>query len=128
MPGPNTGRTKAYLPTEAVAQYRGVIQTDLETCAYPATAADMPLGVTQDECTAENVAEGRAISVMVTGSSFLEASAAIALNARVALTADGKAVTAATGNEVIGIARTAPNGDGELMVVELTIGAGQAPV
>lgn len=126
MPGQNTGRNKSFKPTEPVAIYRGVIQVMVgdshEHCEYPANANELPLGVTQETINQANVDEGRAIAVMLAGSAFLEASAAIALNAPVALTVDGRGVTAGLSNFIIGYCRVPVTAAGQLTVVELTIG------
>lgn len=123
--GPNKLYAKAFKPTEVVAIYRGVTQTDLDDCAYPAAATDLPLGVTQELLNANHLADARAIQVMLMGTSFLETGAAVAINQPLALDVNGKGVPAAVGNAVVGTARLATTGDGQLTVVQL--GYGVAP-
>lgn len=120
MAGPNRGYDKAFVPTEAVELYRGVTQTDVQECALPTNGTTLPLGVTQEAATADNVAEGRVINVRMDGTTFLEAAAAITLGANVAFDAAGKGVAAVTGDYVAGIARSAATADGDLIVLQIT--------
>jgi len=64
---------------------------------------------------------GKAASVAVSGTSKVVAGAAIALNAKVASDAAGKAKTAASGNRVLGVAREAALADGDIISVLLKL-------
>jgi Uncharacterized conserved protein (DUF2190) len=121
MPGPNAGYDKGFQPTAAVAQYRVVRQTANQQCALPSAATQVPLGVTQEECTADNVTDGRVINVRMDGSSFLECAEAISIGARVGFDTNGKGVVIAATEQPLGIARTAAAADGDLIVVQINI-------
>ncbi len=74
------------------------------------------IGVLQNEPDAA----GKAASIRFAGISKVVAGAALAAGAQVASNASGKAVTAATGKNVLGIALAAASGDGVIIPVALT--------
>lgn len=64
-------------------------------------------------------AAGRAATVQIDGISKVVASAAITVGAAVSSTAAGKAVTAATGDVILGTALEAASADGDIIAVHL---------
>jgi Uncharacterized conserved protein (DUF2190) len=70
---------------------------------------------------------GRSATIMQSGITKWVASAAIVRNARVTTENDGRAVTAATGNVVHGIALEAAGAAGQVIAVLLTGGGHTAP-
>jgi hypothetical protein len=100
----------------SAAQYRFLAQDDNKTVAV-AGAGDLALGVNQGNVDGA----GKAVQVGVIGISKVEAGAAIdvAVNPFVASDANGKAVTAGAGAEIVGRAILSAAGDGELIPVLL---------
>jgi hypothetical protein len=87
-----------------------------------AKAALVAAGARIDGVMENNPVADQAVSIMGPGSvAKVEASAAIALGADVASAADGKAVTAASGNYIAGRALTVAGAAGELVSVWLTL-------
>jgi len=69
--------------------------------------------------TMQAIEAGRAGDVQVKDTAICEASAAIAIGAKVTAAAGGKAVTAGAAANVIGIARSAAAADGDLFELEI---------
>ena len=97
-------------------QYRFMVLNSSGRAAVPG-AGNRVFGVLQN---APN--SGEAATIMEEGISKVVASAAIAAGAAVATTNDGRAVTAATGNNVAGQAQTAAGGAGEIIAVQIQVG------
>ena len=103
------------------SQYRFVVQNSAGQIVAPAAGAEA-FGILQNA-----PAPGAAGTVMVDGVSKLVASAAIAADANVATTNDGRGVTAATGQYVVAKAMQAAGGAGEIFTVLLRPGARLTP-
>lgn len=93
----------------------------------PASAGAVAVGVvlsdpaaTEDAIDNLITAEGTEIDVAIKDITFIEASAAIAKGAAVAVTTEGKAATAASGNFILGYAMTASAEAGELIQIQIT--------
>lgn len=84
------------------------------------------LGVAVMDISADEAARGKSTAVMTLGIAYVEAGAAIARDAMVTTDATGRAVTAAGGNAIMGRARKAAGGAGELVPVFLSGGFGTA--
>jgi|SRR5690349_17546591 hypothetical protein len=69
--------------------------------------------------TMEAITNGYAGDVQVAGRAVVEASAAIAIGAKITAAAGGKAVTAGAAANVIGIAASAAAADGEFIEVDI---------
>lgn len=93
------------------------------TSCLQAGVAGVALGVSQNVTTG---VAGEAVSIMTQGVSRIEASAAIAVGARVAPAAAGKARTAVSGDTVAGIALEAASADGQIIAIQLQ--TAQAPL
>lgn len=83
----------------------------------PTGAGAQATGVLQDD---NGDAAGKVVAVAVGGRSKVEAGGAVAVGDNVASDANGKAVTATTGDVILGVARSASSADGEIVSVELT--------
>ena len=81
----------------------------------PAGDGALALGVLQDD----PAAAGRAASVAIGGQTKVVAGGAITAGDQVASDANGKAVTAATGDNVLGIATQTANADGDIISIVL---------
>lgn len=75
-------------------------------------------GVLQDD---NGDAAGKVVAVAVGGRSKVSAGAAISVGDNVASDGNGQAVTATTGDVILGVARSAAGAAGEIVSVELTI-------
>lgn len=127
MPGPNYGLGKGYIAQTAISRFFAVKGGTLdETCTAVTGATDNIVGIAQQDVVAADVNK-QAIDVRSQGISKMVASAAIAKDAPVALSANGRAVTAgAAGSRVVGIARSAAAAAGDWLDVELVpAGLGQ---
>jgi hypothetical protein len=89
--------------------------------AAVAGAGQQPIGILQDD----PAADGRAGCIGIDGISKVVAGAAISAGAYVASDANGKAVTAASGDIAVGIAVTAASADGDVISVQLMPGLGK---
>ena len=115
----NPGLVKAFDASGAIARYSLVILGPADGQVTVATAATSScIGAVREI----DVVDGDCCDVVVTGIAKVRAGGAIALGAQVTATTDGKAVTAASGNRVAGVAIEAATGDGEIIPVLLTPG------
>jgi hypothetical protein len=106
-----------YLAGAAVVQYRAVKRgADSDHCV-PATAASVNLGIAMDnqDNVDKSVPVAHRSGEMVTA----EVGAAVALDALLTSDANGRLVTAATGNPVTAIAREVATATNQLINVEL---------
>jgi len=89
------------------------------------TAANVDaVGVVQETLDAAKILTGKAtVDVRLLGIARIEASAAIAIGARVAATANGRIATGASTNPCVGIALTPASAAGDHVEVLLTPGA-----
>lgn len=128
MPGPNFGLDKGYQPTGAVRQFRVVVRstTNKEQCAEASAAGAAPLGVCQEEITADDASRGRVADIRIQGISRCIASAALGIGVKVAATNDGRVAAAVATNNVLGITQTASGAAGDHIDVLLTPGIVQA--
>lgn len=129
MPGPNYVLSKGYIAQTAVSRFFAVKGGTLdETCTAVTGATDNILGVAQQEVVAAD-ANKQAIEVRSQGITKMVASAAIAKDAGVNISANGRAATqGAAGTRVIGKALTAAAAAGDWIDVELIpTGYGQVP-
>lgn len=124
MPGGNwVGLDKGFISNSTLAtEFLAVVQASATNCALPGAAGALPLGVAQESCSAEDVTNERHINVRCMGSTFAVASAAIALNARVAVVTTGKVATATIGQSLLGVARTVATAADQLVIVHMCIG------
>lgn len=90
---------------------------------FVGTQGLMSIGVIQNKPTGA----GQATEIMQTGISKVVAHAAVAAGAAVASSNTGRAITAATGNRVLGVAMEAAANAGEIIAVLLTGGGHTAP-
>lgn len=104
MPTGNYIQDKGYNAGAAITKFRAVKWDTPEETVTPVTAdTDPVVGIAQVGVTAGEILRGKGVSVRRMGASEMEASAAIVKGALVAMTADGRAVTAVTGDRVLGI-------------------------
>ena len=93
-----------------------IVKVDSSGSAALAGDGQPAIGVLQNEPDAA----GKAASIRFAGISKVVAGAAVSAGAQVAPNASGKAVTAATGKNILGIALAAASGDGVIIPVALT--------
>lgn len=93
---------KGYNAAAAMTKFRAVKFSAVETVTPVTGAADLVGGVVQHDVTAAEIIRGKGASIAVEGDTLMEASAAIVTGVRVAITADGRAVTAVATNMVHG--------------------------
>jgi len=106
--------------------YRFMELVDQNSVKQQDTAGALSVGVVQQRVDAEHSATGNVqVDVRILGITKVEASAAIALMAEVTSAADGRAVTAATAQRVLGVALSPAAGAGEWIDV-LLVPAGRA--
>jgi hypothetical protein len=72
--------------------------------------------------TMEAILDGKTGDCQVEGRAIVEASAAIAIGAKITAAAGGKAVTATTAAYIIGVAASAATGNGDLLEVDIDRG------
>jgi len=88
--------------------------TNVDTIQPVTANSQQPLGVTM-----ESVADGATGDVQVEGKATVIAGAAVAIGALVTGNASSRAITAASGQFVLGTAETAAAADGDIIEVEL---------
>lgn len=123
--GPNFVLDKGYVAAGAIPQFRAVKLNTKDTVVVTAAAADMPLGVCQEEISADDATNGRVGDIRLLGITRAVASGVIALSGRVIVGANGKVAAAAgaTANQnQIGIALLASTGDNDHIDLFLTPG------
>jgi hypothetical protein len=134
MPGANFILDKGYQPTGAVRKFRVVTKStsNKEQCAEAASAGAMPLGVCQEEISADDATKGRVADIRVMGASRCIAGEVMAtIGVPVRTDNQGRVVTlaAATANQnQLGILQTAAAAVGDHVDVLLTPGAARTTV
>jgi hypothetical protein len=128
MPGPNFVLDKGYLAETAIGQFRVVKHGTVNESATAVTAAgDLPLGVCQEECSADHASRGRVVNVRKIGTSRCIAGAILGRGVRVRAGADGRVVAlagaAGAGENLVGVTETASTAANDHIDVFLTIGA-----
>jgi hypothetical protein len=122
MAGAYTLLNASFKCAAAITALRFVTPTAEETVKQADAAGQRAVGVAQHGATTDEATAGKAIPVMEEGTSWVVASGAITLNAMVSTTNVGKAKAAVSTEIPLGIARSAPAADNDLMLVELTPG------
>ncbi len=112
---------KGYDAAAAITKFRAVKFSAEETVTPVAATTDVPCGIAQVSVTASEITKGKGVSVRRMGASEMEASAAIAVGALIAITVDGRAVTAVATNRVIGVCDEASAAAGERIRVTLSL-------
>jgi len=108
--------TKTLTAAAAILAAR-IVKYDGSGNVVPATAAaDLSIGVSDPTV---EVASGDQVDVELTGLVEIKASAAIAFGASVTAAADGKAVTAATGDVAVGWAFSNAEAADDIFLVQL---------
>jgi hypothetical protein len=102
-------------------RYRFATLTTAGKIAQVSTAGGKAVGVIQSPAAADE-----AVELTVTGVSKVEAGAAIANTGPISSDAQGRAITAATGNAINGIALETAAAAGEVIAVLLGYGGAQA--
>jgi hypothetical protein len=100
-----------------------------EELVGPVTAiADIPIGVTQFDVSAAEIAKGKGASVRLQGIAVMECSAAIAAGALVQMAADGRAApyTGASGARILGLCTHGATTSGNEVSVHLDLPGGVA--
>jgi hypothetical protein len=112
---------KGYDAAAVITKFRAVKFSAEETVTPVTAATDVPVGIAQFDVSAAELAKGKGVLVRGYGASEMEASAAIAVGALVAMTTNGRAVTAVATNRVIGVCEEAAANAGERIRVKLSL-------
>jgi hypothetical protein len=112
---------KGYDAAAVITKFRAVKFSAEETVTPVTAATDVPVGIAQFDVSAAELAKGKGVLVRGYGASEMEASAAIAVGALVAMTTNGRAVTAVATNRVIGVCEEAAGAAGERIRVKLSL-------
>jgi hypothetical protein len=133
VPGPDIGFRKSMQVSAntTVTKFRFVTQTASQVVKQADTAAQRAYGVSYNDVSAAESAMGnsggKTVEVIIEGQPLVEANTAIVVDALVTTDSVGRAITATTGQQVLGIARKAAAATGDLIPVQLTAGARTAP-
>jgi uncharacterized membrane protein len=96
---------KGAIAGEAIVKFRAVVITGPEPTVEQADAdTDIIYGVAQFSVSSDEASKGKHVTVRTGGITEWEAGAAITVNALVSCDADGKCKTAASGDQVYGVA------------------------
>lgn len=120
----NYVQDKGYNAAAAITKFRAVKFSAAETVTPVTAATDVIAGVAQVGVSAGEIVRGKGVSVRRMGATEWECSAAIAIGAMVAMAADGRCKTAATGERVVGECDEATGAAGERARVTLISGVG----
>jgi hypothetical protein len=113
---------KGYDAEAALAKGRAVKGGATDEGVTPVTAdTDVVVGFSRYNVSAAEILRGKGASVREAGIAVCEASAAIAKDALVTITANGRVVTATSGKTVHGRARQACSNAGEYIAVSLDL-------
>ena len=115
---------KGYNAAAAITKFRAVKFSAGETVTPVTAATDAIAGVAQVGVSAGEIVRGKGVSVRRMGATEWECSAAIAIGALVAMAADGRCKTAATGERVVGICDEATLNAAERARVTMISGVG----
>lgn len=115
---------KGYDAAAAITKFRAVKFSAVETVTPVTAATDQIAGVAQVAVSAGEILKGKGCQVRRMGATEWECSAAIAVGVPVAMAADGRCKTAATGERVVGICDEPTSNAGERARVTLNGGAG----
>lgn len=85
---------KGYTAAAALTKFRAVKFSAAETVTPVTAITDLVAGVVQHDVSTAEIAKGKGASIAVEGDTLMEASAAIGVGVRVAITADGRAKAA----------------------------------
>jgi hypothetical protein len=102
---------KGYDAAAALTAFRAVKFSAAETVTPVTAVTDAIAGVVQFGVTAAEILKGKGASIRVEGDSIMECGGNIAIGALVCINASGQAITATTGDRVIGTCVEA-NADG----------------
>lgn len=125
VPGMHVLWPKSYSAGSAITAHRAVKRGADEDSAVPATAASVNLGIAQDN--QDNVGKPVSVAYVPGERPYWEASAAFAIDTRLASAADGRAVAATSGQSYLAISRQAATAAGQLVVVEIVSAGLVAP-
>ena len=119
---------KGYNAAAALTKFRAVKFSAAETVTPVTAATDVIAGVVQHDVTAEEILQGKGASIAVEGDTLMECAGNIAIGALVTVSATGLAVSATTGDRVIGHCVEAnADGAGGYARVHLAPAGGIAP-
>jgi hypothetical protein len=117
---------KGYDAGGAITKKRFVKFSADSTVVQCSVAGEAASGVALFDVAAAEILKGKGASVLTEGRAIMEGAAAIAIGAKVATDNQGRAITAAAGNQVLGICDEPCPGTGSECSVHLSIGGGVA--
>lgn len=112
---------KGHDAAAAITKFRAVKFSAEETVTPVTAATDLVAGIAQVGVSAAELARGKGVNIRQMGASEWECSAAIAVGAEVAMAADGRCKTAATGERSEGTCEEATANAGERARVRLSL-------
>jgi hypothetical protein len=118
---------KGFKAAAAITKFRAVKGTGNDGEVTPVTAVtDVVIGVAQYSVSAGEITKQKLASIRMAGITEMECAGTIQQGALVCINASGQAVTATTGNRVIGVAQ-ADGASGTRIPVAITLGAALSP-
>ncbi len=102
---------KGYNAAAALTKFRAVKFSAAETVTPVTAVTDQVAGVVQHDVTAGEITRGKGASIRVEGDTVMECAGNIAIGVQVCINGSGQAITATTGDRVIGTCVEA-NADG----------------
>lgn len=115
----NVVLSKGYDAGGAITKKRFVKLSGEQQVVQCSVAGEAAIGVSMFSVSVAEIAKGKGASVLEMGRAIVEAGAAISVGAKVATDNVGRAVTAATGNNVLGICEKGAGGAGSECTVRL---------
>lgn len=115
---------KGYNAGAAITKKRFVKFSADQTVVQCTVAGELAIGVSFFDVSAAEITKGKGASVLTEGRAIVEAGAAVAIGAKVTTDNQGRAITAATGNQVLGVCDEPAGGAGSECSVHLSLGGG----
>jgi Uncharacterized conserved protein (DUF2190) len=116
----NVVLSKGYDAGGAITKKRFVKLSGEQQVVQCAVAGELAIGVSLFSVSAAEILKGKGASVLEMGRAIVEAGAAISVGAKVATDNQGRAVTSAAGNTVLGVCEKGAGAAGSECTVRLT--------
>ncbi|MEQ1675074.1 MAG: capsid cement protein [Chitinophagaceae bacterium] len=113
MSGPGYIFNRPFTPGGAITQFRLVKFSATDTVVQCTAAADNPIGIAQETISAQDVTDGRQVSVALFGAARAIAGAAITAGAVLMNDTSGRVITATSTNFAVGRAIQAASNAGD---------------
>lgn len=116
----NVVLSKGYDAAAAITKKRFVKISGEQQVTQCTVAGELAIGVSLFSVSAAEITKGKGVSVLEMGRAIVEAGAAVAVGAKVATDNQGRAVTSAAGNTVLGVCEKGAGAAGSECTVRLT--------